>query len=265
MTAGFLLAANGHIDWVLYFATLVGLSCIIGSGCVFNNYIDRDIDEKMKRTEKRALVTGTISSQDALRFGTALGLIGAALLGIFANVLTLAVAALGFFFYVVVYSLWGKRQTVHGTVIGSISGAVPPVVGYCAVSNTLDVAAFLLFLILVFWQMPHFYSIALFRSKEYGAAKIPVLPLVSGAAATKKQIIGYVIAFMIAVSALSISGHAGYTLLIAGLLLGFWWLHAGLKGFDTTNTEKWARGMFGQSLLVLTLTSVLIGANAWLP
>ena len=174
--AGFFLAAKGNIDFLLLLKTLGGSSLIIASACVFNNYIDRDIDSKMTRTKNRTLVRGAVPDPIALLYGSLLGVIGFGVLIIYTNVLTVLVGATGMFFYVVMYSIW-KRRSPYGTLVGSISGAVPPVAGYSAVTNSLDVGALILFLVLVFWQMPHFYAIAIRRREEYKEAGIPVLPV----------------------------------------------------------------------------------------
>jgi len=139
--AGFLLAAGLHPDLGLFLATLVGLSLIVASACVLNNCLDRRIDAAMARTQRRALVRGLVSTRAAIIYATILGLTGAALLAAFTNLLTLGLALFGLFAYVVLYGI-AKRRTVHGTVVGSISGAVPPVVGYTAVTGSLDHGAF---------------------------------------------------------------------------------------------------------------------------
>ena len=164
-TGGYLFASKGDISFATLLAMMAGLASIIASGCVFNNYIDRGIDSKMKRTKNRALVTGEVSTTNALVFTSILLAIGSFLLGYFTTPLALWVAIFGFFAYVVVYGIW-KRQSVHGTEVGSISGAVPPVVGYVAVTGSLDTSAVILFLLLVLWQMPHFYAIGIFRRSE---------------------------------------------------------------------------------------------------
>ncbi len=251
--AGYFLASKGiGYDGIVFVAMLTGLSLVIASGCVFNNYIDRDIDKKMARTKKRALVNGSISASYALVFATVLGLTGLALLGLFTNILTMLVALTGFFFYVVVYGI-GKRATVHGTVIGSISGAIPPVVGYTAVSNTLDVGALLLFIILTLWQMPHFYAIAMFRLKDYQAAGIPVLPAVHGMRATKIQILVYIAAFVFATASLTIFDYTGIAYACLMSVVSLAWFYRGVIGFKAVDDIKWARQMFGFSLIVLLI------------
>ena len=246
----FLFATRGHFHPGLFVAMLSGLSLIIASGCVLNNYIDRDIDGLMARTSKRALVTGAVSERASLIYATILGILGAAILGLFTNPITLAVALFGLFFYVVMYGIW-KRRSVHGTLVGSISGAVPPVVGYCAVTGRLDANAAILFIILVIWQMPHFYAIAMYRMDDYASAGIPVLPIVSGLRAAKIQIIAYIVAFIIAIAALTAFGSASYVYLAIMMILGLAWLQMSAKGFTAASDAVWARKVFRFSLVTL--------------
>ncbi|HSA84029.1 MAG TPA: heme o synthase [Patescibacteria group bacterium] len=262
--AGFFLASQGSFNPLLFLATLFGLSFVIASGCVFNNYLDRNIDAKMDRTKKRAMVTHQIPVSNALIFGTALGLTGFALLYLFTNLLTTLIAFTGFFFYVIVYT-FSKRVSVHGTLLGSIAGAVPPVVGYTAVANTLDLAALLLFLLLVIWQMPHFYAIAIFRLQDYKNAGIPVLPIKKGIPFTKITILGYVILFALTVPFLTLLGYTGYIYVISMTLLAFFWILKGLKGFSTIDNTIWAKKMFFFSLIILLALSITISLNSFLP
>src|SRR3989442_676200 len=127
--AGFALASRGNFNFTLFLETLIGISLVMASGCVFNNYIDRDIDAVMERTKDRALVIGAVSGRGTLVYGTLLGALGFLALALWTNLLTVIVALTGFFFYVVLYTILSKRRSVYGTVIGSVSGAVPPVVG----------------------------------------------------------------------------------------------------------------------------------------
>lgn len=198
VVGGFLLASKGNIDYPLFLATLVGVSLVVASGCVFNNYIDRDIDKKMERTKNRVLVKGLIQPKISLVYATLLGIAGGALLYFAANALSMWLALAGFIIYVGVYSLYMKRNSVYGTLIGSLSGAAPPVIGYCAVSNEFDAGALILLLIFSLWQMPHSYAIAIFRFKDYQAANIPVLPVVKGISVAKNHITLYILAFMVA-------------------------------------------------------------------
>lgn len=263
-TAGFLLAADGNTDFYLLLATLVGVSLIIASGCVINNYIDRNLDKLMARTKKRAFVTRVVSVRNGLVYGAALGIVGFSVLVIYVNVLTALLGFIGIFFYVVMYSIW-KRSSVHGTVVGSVSGAMPVVAGYTAVTNQLDRGAVLLFLILTFWQMPHFYAIAVFRLNDYKAARLPVLPVVSGIRATKVQMLVYIVAFTIASGSLTVFGYTGLVYLLTMLAFGFAWLRLAVNGFGAKNNAAWARQLFSFSLVVLTGFSALLALNSLLP
>jgi protoheme IX farnesyltransferase len=255
--AGFFLASKMHVDLILLLAMSVGLALVIASGCVFNNYIDRRIDEKMERTRSRALVKKTIPARDALLFGALLAFFGFGTLYNFTNSLATFVSLIGFFFYVVMYTIF-KRKSVHGTVVGSISGAVPPVVGYTAVTNNFDIAALLLFILLALWQMPHFYSIALFRLKDYAATGLPILPVVKGIHTTKIYIISYIVAFIVTIPLLTYFMYTGYIYLAVVVTLSVAWLTIGIRGFKTQDTTVWAKKMFKFSLVVLLALCVMI-------
>lgn len=260
---GFLLASRGHVSPRLFVGMLIGISLVIASACVINNYIDRGIDAKMKRTKKRALVTGEIHGRRALVFASVLGGLGVLSL-LLTNVLSLLIALVGFVVYVIIYGI-AKRRSPIGTVVGSISGAVPPVVGYCAASNRLDLGALLLFLIMVCWQMPHFYAIAIYRLKEYQAAGIPVLPAKKSIRHTTVQIVLYICAYLIATLLLSLSGYTGITYLVVMLPLSLVWLWRGVQGFTAPDVDHWARRMFGFSLIVLLGFSAMVSLDAFLP
>ncbi len=262
--AGFLLASKGEIELLRLIYTLLGVAFVIASGCVLNNYIDKDIDSKMKRTNKRAIVTGEISGRSALIFSVILGLIGLGVLGILINSLTMIIGVIGLVFYVAVYGYF-KRKSVHGTLVGSISGSLPPVAGYVAVTGALDLGAVLLFAVLATWQMPHFYAIAMFRSQDYKDASLPVLPVQSGRKNTIHQIIVYIVLYIIASMLLSIYGYTGVTYSIIILGIGIWWLSIGLKGLSVKNTDAWAKSVFKSSLFVLVVFSVMISINSIVP
>ena len=266
VVAGFLLASRGEpLDGTLFITTIIGICFVMASGCVLNNYIDTDIDALMDRTKDRALVKKRISKKHALRFGYALGIIGFLTLVVFTNITALLLAFIGFFFYVCLYSLWWKRHSVYGVGIGAISGAMPPVVGYCAVTNRFDMGALILFLILLTWQMPHFFAIAIRRQKDYDAAGIPVMPISAGLYRTKISMFIYIIEFMIAASLLSVYGYTGYAYLVIVVFLGLSWIALSVKGFWVSGikaNQLWARQMFLVSLCVLMVTFITISIEA---
>ena len=259
--AGFFLASGRDFNPVLFIGTIAGLCLVVASSCVLNNFLDRGIDAKMSRTKHRALVTGRIPGPVALAYAVVLGLLGLTTLIAFTNLLTTALALLGMFAYVVVYGYW-KRRSWLGTIVGSISGAMPPVIGYTAVTGNLDLAALILFLTLVFWQMPHFYAIAINRKDDYEAAGIPILPLQKGLGSTRAQIMVFTVLFVISSLSLFVFGYTHFIYLIAVGIVGIWWLVLGAKGYQSADTRAWAKRMFGFSLIVLLVWCIAICVDA---
>ncbi|MDN6228741.1 MAG: heme o synthase [Enterobacterales bacterium] len=259
---GFFLASKGSLDVPLFIATMVGVSLVVASGCVFNKYIDREIDKIMERTKNRVLVKGLIAPKVTLTYATLLGLAGVALLYVAANPLAALLAVIGFIVYVGVYSLYMKRHSVYGTLIGSLSGAAPPVIGYCAVSNEFDAGALILLAIFSLWQMPHSYAIAIFRFKDYQAANIPVLPVVKGISVAKNHITLYIVAFMVATLMLSLGGYAGYKYLVVAAAVSVWWLGMALSGYKKAVDDRvWARKLFVFSIVTITCLSVMMSVD----
>jgi len=259
---GFLLAAQGRIDFGLMAATLMGLSLVVASGCAFNNCIDHDIDAKMARTRARVLVTGAMSRKAALAHGALLGVAGFLLLWFGANPLAFVCALGGFVIYVGVYSLYMKRHSVYGTLVGSLSGAVPPVAGYCAVTGRFDSGALILLCMFSLWQMPHSYAIAIFRLQDYEAARIPVLPVVRGIDQAKQQIVLYILAFSVATVMLAVGGYAGYGYLAVACATSLWWLKMALAGYRKSIDERvWARKVFFFSIITITALSVMMALD----
>ena len=253
VSGGFFLGSHGAIHFKLLLLTLLGMALVIASGCVFNNVIDRDIDHLMERTCDRVLVKGLVSPKTALFYGGLLGVLGFLFLYLTTNWIAVLAAAIGWFVYVVVYSLSLKRRSTFGTTLGGIAGALPPVVGYAAASGRFDLGALLLFLILFFWQMPHFYAISIYRLKDFQAAALPILPLKKSIPYTKTCMLIYVIAFMGVAVLPSILGYTGVLYGLTASSLGVIWILLGLKGLYTQDDRKWARQMFGFSILAITL------------
>ncbi|GGX92233.1 protoheme IX farnesyltransferase [Litchfieldella qijiaojingensis] len=261
---GYFLAARGEFDPLLFLSALIGLALVIASGCTFNNVIDRDIDAVMRRTRDRPLVQGRISPAVALCQATLLGIAGFVLLAFGTNPLTVGLAAFGFVIYVGAYSLYMKRHSEYGTLVGSLSGAVPPVVGYCAVTGHFDPGALTLLIIFSLWQMPHSYAIAIFRLEDYRVASIPVLPVVRGIATARHHILGYILAFIAATLTLSLAGYAGPGYLAVALVMGLYWLYLALQGYRARDEAHWARRIFGCSILTITALSLMMSLDSTL-
>lgn len=250
--AGYFFGAQGNPSLTAFLSMLFGISLVIASACVYNNVIDRDIDLRMERTKKRAVPTGVISPFKALIYANILLIAGVSLLIFGTNTLTALVAIAGHIAYVVLYGI-AKRRTVHGTLVGTISGSTPPVIGYVAATGRLDLTALLLFLILVAWQMPHFYAIAIFRRDDYASADIPVLTVVKGMDAARRQIIVYVALFIVACLALGAFGGASLLTTLIMLLFGGYWLYLVLQRVSQDSLNSWARKQFGWSLMLLII------------
>lgn len=263
--AGFLLASDGRIDVGLFIALCVGMTLVIASACVLNNYLDQDIDAKMARTKKRALVHGDIKGMNAVIFSVVLGVVGMGVLLLFTNFLVGIIGLGGFVVYVVLYGMLSKRLSIHGTLVGSVSGAAPILAGYCAASGVLDAGAVIVFMILFLWQMPEFYSIAIYRLKEYRAAGVPVMSVVKGAENTRLQIVIYTVLFVATTALLTVFGYTGVTYLVVMMAVGLQWLWIGFQGFKAPDIDVWARRMFRYSLVVLLTFCALISVDAWLP
>lgn len=262
VTAGFLLATHGQFSFPLLPLTLIGISLVIASGCIFNNIIDRDIDGKMERTKNRALVKNLIPVRHAYVFATLLAFLGTIVLYYSTNITATISALVGLFFYVCVYSLWTKRYSIHGTLLGSISGAMPPVVGYTAVTGQIDDGAIILFFILAIWQMPHSYAIAIYRLLDYKNAGIPVLPLKSGMRTTKLHIVGFTLLFIATTLMLFQHRYVGNTYLLTIFIFGFCWLILALEGLRTKNNLRWSKQMFFFSIIIIVVFSLLIAFDA---
>ncbi len=255
--AGYLFASRWHTRWESLTALLVGSGLIIASACVLNNIIDRDLDRQMTRTKKRVLVTGALPARTAVIYAIALGVVGFWALAQ-TNWLTLAIGAAAYVSYVVIYDL-AKRRSVYGTVVGAVPGAASLVAGYTSVTDRLDTAALLLFLIMAAWQMAHFYAIAIYRLKDYRQAGVPVWPVRHGIKSTKQQIFLFVAAFLAANALLAIYGYVRYSFLALMMVLGGYWYWRALQGMTRKiDDEAWARSMFGLSLIVLLAFSTLL-------
>ncbi len=259
--AGFLLAAKGQIDWPLFIATMSGVILIVGSGCTFNNYIDRDIDGKMQRTKNRVLVTGRLPVSNALMFASLLGVIGFGLMYQFSNLYALGFGVLGFVVYVGFYSLMYKRTSVFSTAIGSISGACPPVMGYVAVTGQVDSGALILLVAFCLWQIPHSYAIAIYRFNDYQQAKIPVLPIKEGIKAARYHIIVYIIAFVLVSLMLTHQNYVGFLYAAVMTILGGYWAYIAMIEYNETNQQAWGKKMFILSIITICCFSMLISTD----
>ncbi|NNG82095.1 heme o synthase [Acinetobacter sp. ANC 5378] len=262
---GYFLAAQGSVDFLLLLITLLGTTLVVASGCVVNNVIDQDIDQKMQRTQNRAMVKKSISVPVALVYSLVLGVIGFSILWFWVNAYAFLFAVIGFVVYVVFYSLWTKRTTIHQTVIGSISGASPPVIGYTAVSHEFDLAALLIFIGYALWQMPHSWAIAVYRFDDYKNAGIPILPVARSILRTKIESLIYVVLFTITMNALFIYGYVNWLYLVILNALCIYWFYIGMLGFKAENDQLWAKRFFLFSVILITIISICFSFTSQAP
>ncbi|MCC3377481.1 heme o synthase [Cohnella sp. REN36] len=257
---GFWVASHWHIDWWLLAWMLLGTTLTMAAACVFNNYWDRDFDTKMARTQDRALPQGRLKPSFVLGYSIVLGVLGLGILYVLVNPLSFWLGLLGMFVYGVVYTIWLKRSSTWSTSVGGISGAMPPVIGYCAVTNEVDAGAWILFALLFLWQPPHFWSLTIRRVEEYRAAGFPVLPVVKGILRTKWQMIPYIALLLVASILLYTYDYVGiFYLVLSVVIVGAWLLHA-ISGLRAKDTDKWAKMDFLFSvnyLMVMFLVMIL--------
>ena len=250
-----MVAAPGHINPLLGFIAILMIAIGAGASGALNMWYDADIDARMGRTAERPIPSGRVSAEDALGFGVFLSVASVLVLGLLVNWVAGALLAFTIIFYVAIYTMWLKRWTPQNIVIGGAAGALPPVVGWAAVTGGVSVDSLILFLIIFLWTPPHFWALALFRSKDYERAGVPMLPVVAGANETRRQIVIYTwaLVFSSALPVLTGLGHVAYA--AAALYLGYGFvvrantLHE--EGLLDTTNDKPAKKLFGFSIFYL--------------
>ena len=262
---GYFVATQGSVDFLLLLLTLLGTTLVVASGCVVNNIIDQDIDQNMQRTQNRALVKKSISVPVAFVFAIVLSILGFGILWFWVNAYAFLFAVIGFVVYVGFYSLWTKRTTIHQTVVGSISGAAPPVIGYTAVANQFDIGALLIFLGYALWQMPHSWAIAIYRFDDYKNAGIPILPVARSIQRTKIESLIYVILFIVAMNGLFVFGYTNWIYLVVLNVLSFYWLYLSIIGFKAEDDQLWAKKTFLFSVILITVISICFSFTSTAP
>lgn len=240
--------------WDTLLLTLVGSTMVMAGALVLNNWYDVDIDRVMARTRNRPTVTGNISLKTVLMIGITLTVLGFVLL-LFTTIEATLYAFVGWFTYVVLYTMWSKRKYTLNTVIGSVSGAVTPLIGWAAIAPAYHIVPIVLFCILFIWQMPHTFAIAMKKYKEYEAAKVAMLPVVHGFDITKRQTAIYIACLF--PLPLFLAG-LGTTFMVTATVLNVAWLVVSISGFFTKNDQKWARVMFLCSVNYLAILFLMM-------
>jgi len=250
-----LLAAPVHINPVLGFTAILCIAVGAGASGALNMWYEADLDAHMKRTRNRPLPAGRMDRQSALHFGVALAVGSVVLMGLAVNVLAAAILAVSILFYVLVYTVWLKRRTPQNIVIGGAAGAFPPLIGWAAATGRIELLPVLLFLLIFLWTPPHFWALSLFVRTDYAAAGVPMLPVVAGIQATRRQVLIYTLPMAAAAVAPWPLGLTGAIYGLAASLLTVWFTILALRVAISRETDqalmKPERALFKFSILYL--------------
>ncbi len=257
---GMMMAERGWPSTGLVVLTLLGGALAAAGAGAINCWIDRDLDGAMLRTRRRPLPDGRIAPSHALLFGIALGLAAFVLLAFWVNVLAATLAISGLLFYVFVYTLWLKRWTVQNIVIGGAAGAVPPVVGWAAVTHRVDLTAVYLFAVIFLWTPPHFWALALRLKGDYARAQVPMLPVVRGEAVARRQILVYTVVLVGVTLAVVVTGALGLLYLAGAVVLGGAFIALALVNLRSPR-QRWSRLLFDYSIAYLGLLFAVMVAD----
>lgn len=254
------MAERGWPSWGLVAVTLVGGTLAAGGANAINMVVDRDIDRLMDRTKGRPLVTGLISPRAALIFALVLEAVAFAVLAVGANLLSAVLALAATLFYVFVYTLWLKRTSRQNIVIGGAAGAVPVLVGWAAVQNSLDWAPLVLFTAIFLWTPPHFWALAIRHADEYRAADVPMLPSVASLAETVRQMLRYTVALVVCTIALAPVADLGPIYLVTAVVMGAAFV-AGTVGLGRRPTPERSMRLFAFSISYVTVVFVALAVD----
>jgi protoheme IX farnesyltransferase len=266
-TAGAMwIASDGAVDWGVVLGTLVGGALASGSANTINCFVDRDIDRVMERTQWRPLPSGRIQPKSALIFAITLALLAFAIILATSNLLSALLAMAGIAVYVGVYTLWLKRSSTQNIVIGGAAGAIPPLVGWSAVTGDLPWGAWVLFAIVFCWTPPHFWALALMIQDEYAKVGVPMLPVVKGGKPTAQQILIYTV-LLLPITLLLVYplGIMGVVYGLSALGLGLWFVIKAVKLLRLEGDRVYARSLFKYSVLYLALLYTAMAIDSLLP
>ena len=250
---GMLLAAEGLPPLDLFVFGLVGIGLAAASGAAINHVVDEHIDRVMERTRNRPLVSGELDQKSALIFALSIGTLGIAILLIFVNFLTALLTFFSLVGYALIYTMYLKRATPQNIVLGGAAGAAPPLLGWTAVTGSVDTEALLLFLIIFVWTPPHFWALAIRRREEYARADIPMLPVTHGVAFTKIQILLYTILLFVVTMMPFIVQMSGLIYLAGAVALGIGFLYYAIRLYRDDQPNVIAMKTFGYSIFYLSL------------
>jgi protoheme IX farnesyltransferase len=251
------LASDSWISWQILAAGLTGIGFLSSAAAVVNHVVDRKIDGKMARTSNRPVAKGKVTPQKALIFAAVLTIVGYAILELWVNRLTAVLTLAGLLGYAVVYTMYLKRATPQNIVIGGLAGAIPPLLGWTAVTGEIHPHALLLVLIVFIWTPPHFWALAIHREKDYARAQVPMLPVTHGIEFTKTSILLYTVLLCVVCLLPYLVGMSGIIYLIGSTLLNAGFLYYAWK-LKFTSTEQTAMQTFKFSIIHLMILFVVL-------
>jgi len=253
-----LMIAPGHVHPVIGLTALICIAVGAGAAGALNMWYDADIDARMRRTLARPIPAGRLAPGDALAFGLTLAVGAVVVLGLLVNVVAAALLALTIAFYVAVYTIWLKRSTPQNIVIGGAAGALPPMIGWAAVTGGFALEPILLFLIIFFWTPPHFWALSLYRTDDYARAGVPMLPVVAGAGETRRQILLYTLVLTPLGAAPWLLGYAGALFGTVAVLAGGVMIALALRVRSNARGDRPSKQLFGFSILYLFLLFAML-------
>ena len=250
-----LIVAPGSLHPVLAAVAVLCIAVSAGAAGAINMWYDRDIDAVMARTKRRPIPTGRVEASEALAFGIVLTIFSVMVMGLAVNWTAAALLALATLFYVFVYTIWLKRRTPQNIVIGGAAGAFPPMIGWAAVTGTVDPGSILLFMLIFMWTPPHFWALSLYRCDDYAKVGVPMLPVVAGKAATKRQMLLYTLLLLPLAPLPAVMGLTGWLYGASAILLGLAFVGHAVRVLRAPDAEgadhKAAKQMFKFSLTYL--------------
>ncbi len=258
---GMLLAAEGAPSLDIFIFGLLGIGLAAASGAAINHVVDEHIDRVMERTRNRPLASGGLDQKSALIFALSIGSLGIAMLIIFVNLLTAVLTFSSLVGYALIYTMYLKRATPQNIVLGGAAGAAPPLLGWVAVTGTIDTEALLLFLIIFVWTPPHFWALAIRRRDEYARAGIPMLPVTHGVDFTKVQILLYTILLFVVTMIPFIIQMSGLIYLAGAIALGVGFLYFAIRLYRDEQPNVIAMKTFGYSIFYLSLLFAFLLAD----
>jgi len=243
--------APGNIHPLIAFVAILSITIGAGSAAAINMWYDRDIDAIMKRTQKRPIITGAVKPDEALAFGVVTGVLSVIMITLCVNVISGILLSFTILYYIYIYTMWLKRSSVQNVVIGGVAGALPPMIGWAAVTGDISWQSFSLFAIIFIWTPPHSWALALFRSEDYKNCNVPMMPVIKGALYTKKQIMFYsILMFFVSLWPyfLNISNEL---YLLTAIVFGLVFLFYAARLFSSDEENKLAKKLFWYSILYL--------------